>query len=57
MKLLEKRTNKFMTLNQCVNYGKKHMPNDLKIAGFKVSIFISDINIHDSLFYRINYAK
>ena len=57
MKLLEKRTNKLMTLKQCYNYGKKNMPNDLKLAGFKVSVFVSNITIHDSLFYRINYGK
>lgn len=46
-----------MTLKQCYAYGKKHMPIDLKLAGFIVSVFISNININGSLFYRINYGK
>jgi len=46
-----------MTLAQAKRYGNNAMPNDLKRAGFKCSVFQSDPQLHGSLFYRINYSK
>lgn len=46
-----------MTRDQAMRYGKRHMPADLKRAGFECTIFASDLEINGSLFYRINYGK
>lgn len=46
-----------MTQTQALNYGKRHMPNDLRQAGFKVSVAASDSEIHGGLWFRINYSK
>lgn len=46
-----------MTKEQALRYGKRHMPEDLKRAGFECIIFASDLEINGSLFYRINYTK
>ena len=46
-----------MTEKQALRYGKNAMPDDLKRAGFKVSIFKSDIETHGGLWLRINYGK
>lgn len=57
MKLLEKTTGKMLTFKQAYNLGVKNMPSDLKKAGFKVTVFCSNFDIHGSLFYRIGYCK
>lgn len=46
-----------MTIQQARKFGDRNMPNDLKKAGFKTHIFISDLEINGDLFYRINYGK
>jgi hypothetical protein len=46
-----------MTAKQAEGYGDRRMPSYLKRAGFKTSIFISDVDINGSLFYRISYGK
>jgi hypothetical protein len=46
-----------MTKMQAFKYGEKHMPKDLKRAGFQTVIFTSDPVIHGGLWYRINYGK
>ena len=46
-----------MTFNQALRCGKNAMPNDLKRAGFKCTIFRSDKEINGSDFYSINYGK
>ncbi len=40
-----------LSYKQALAYGEKHMPRDLKAAGFKTSIFIGDG------FLRINFGK
>lgn len=46
-----------MTHAQALRYGERHMPLDLKRAGFKTVVFKSDSEIHGGLWYRINYTK
>ena len=46
-----------MTLQQATRYGLRHMPRDLKAAGFQCVVFVSDPDINGSNFYRINYGK
>ena len=46
-----------MTLKQAFRHGNKHMPADLKRAGFKSAIFTSDPEIHGEHYYRIGYGK
>ena len=40
-----------------IKHGNKTMSADLKQAGFKTAIFISDSQINGSKYYRINYSK
>lgn len=46
-----------MTLAQARRYGDLKMPADLKRAGFKTEVFVSDPEINDGVFFRINYGK
>lgn len=46
-----------MTLAQARRYGAKHIPADLKRAGFVPSVYISDPEINGSSFFRVNYSK
>ena len=46
-----------MSRRQALRYAQKHMPKDLKRAGFIPSVFESDPVIHVSHFFRINYGK
>jgi hypothetical protein len=46
-----------MNEKQAKAYGKRNMPSDLRRAGFVVSVFRSDLEIHGADFYRINYSK
>lgn len=45
-----------MTLAQARAYGDRNMPIDLKRAGFKTSVFVSDPEINGGLFFRIGYS-
>lgn len=47
-----------MTHRQALNYGTKNfLTADLRQAGFSVSVFQSDPEIHGSAFFRINIGK
>jgi hypothetical protein len=47
-----------MTEKQAKRFGEKHLiPEDLRKAGFSVSVFRSDAGIHGSHFFRINVGK
>lgn len=46
-----------MTQKQALRYGKNAMPEDLKRAGFKCSVFVSEKEINGSEFFRIVYGK
>ena len=45
-----------MTRAQAQRYGDKHMPADLKRAGFETVIFRSDPEIHGGDWFRVNYG-
>lgn len=42
---------------ECKRWGDRNMPADMKAAGFKTVVFRSDPEIHDGLWFRINYGK
>lgn len=46
-----------MTIDQAKKWGERHMPQDLKKAGFTTVIFESDPELHGGLWYRINFGK
>lgn len=46
-----------MTRKQAMAYGDRHMPRDLKRAGFQTHVFTSDPEIHGSSYQRITYGK
>jgi hypothetical protein len=46
-----------MTEKQAKAYGERNIPQGLRRAGFVVSVFRSDSEIHGADFYRINYSK
>jgi hypothetical protein len=48
-----------MTEKQALRYGNNAMPNDLKKAGFKTTIFCSDDQpeIFNGSYLRINWGK
>lgn len=45
-----------MTHRQARRYGNAHMPVDLRRAGFKTDVFVSDETIHGGLWYRVSYC-
>ena len=46
-----------MTRAEARRYGERHLPSDLKAAGFGVSVFVSDPAIHGQRFFRVLYGK
>ena len=46
-----------MTLAQAKRYGDRNMPRDLKAAGFKTFVGVSDPEIHGGLWFRVDYGK
>lgn len=46
-----------MTREQARRYGERHMPRDLKRAGFKTHVFESDMEIHGAHYFRVTYGK
>lgn len=46
-----------MTQAQAMRYGERNIPRDLKAAGFRTEVFISDHEINGATFFRINYGK
>lgn len=46
-----------MTIEQARQFGDRNMPNDLRRAGFKTFVFVSDIIINGGEWYRITYGK
>lgn len=46
-----------MTQAQAMRYGVCNIPRDLKAAGFRTEVFISDPEINGATFFRINYGK
>ncbi len=46
-----------MTMEQAERFGNRHMPRDLRNAGFQTVIFASDPEIHGGFWFRINYGK
>jgi hypothetical protein len=61
MKLLVKiglhTLDKAMTREQAMRYGQRHMPADLKRAGFQCVVAKSDPEMHGGEWFRINYGK
>lgn len=51
------KLDKLMTMAQAKRYGDKHMPRDLKKAGFKTYVGASDLELHGGLWFRIDYGK
>ena len=49
--------NPVMTLEKALRFANQNMPDDLRRAGFKASIFASSIEIHGGLWWRVNYGK
>jgi hypothetical protein len=45
-----------MTREQARRYGEANMPKDLRQAGFETVVFVSDPEINDATFFRINYG-
>lgn len=45
-----------MTKAQALRHGERHMPRDLKAAGFQTVVFASDLSMHGGLWFRINYS-
>lgn len=45
-----------MTRAQAQRHGDKHMPADLRRAGFECVVFRSDREIHGGDWFRINYG-
>lgn len=43
-----------MTKAQALRHGERHMPRDLKAAGFQTVVLASDLSIHGGLWFRIN---
>ncbi len=48
---------KQMTRAQAQRYGERHMPKDLKKAGFNVVVGLSDAEMHGGVWLRISYGK
>ena len=46
-----------MTREQAQRYGERHMPADLRRAGFNTVVARSDIELHGGEWFRINYGK
>lgn len=46
-----------MTREQAMRYGKRHMPADLKRAGFECFVGKSDAEMHGGVWFRISYGK
>ena len=46
-----------MTREQAHRYGDRHMPADLKRAGFQTVVARSDAELHGGTWFRINYGK
>lgn len=51
------RPGAMMTREQCLRYGDRHMPRDLKRAGFVTHVFRSDREIQGEDYFRITYGK
>jgi hypothetical protein len=48
---------KTMTRERAMRYGSRHMPKDLKRAGFECFVDRSDAEMHGGVWFRINYGK
>lgn len=46
-----------MTESQARRYGDENMPKDLKAAGFKTFVGVSDQDLHGGLWFRVDYGK
>lgn len=46
-----------MTRAQARRYGEANLPADIKAAGFGVSVFASNPEIHGEKFFRVLYGK
>jgi len=46
-----------MTRVAAHRYGERHMPADLKRAGFKTVVAKTDVDLHGGVWLRINYGK
>lgn len=46
-----------MTPKQAQRYGDKHMPGDLRRAGFRTTVFKTTPELHGGTWLRINYGK
>lgn len=45
-----------MTLTQAKRWGDRHMPADLKRAGFETFVGRSDPEMHGGIWYRVSYG-
>lgn len=48
---------RLMTREQAQRYGERHIPADLKRAGFHVFVAKTIVELHGGEWYRINYGK
>lgn len=46
-----------MTRAQAQRYGERHMPHDLKRAGFHCVVARTTPELHGGVWFRINYGK
>ena len=46
-----------MTRQQALRWGDRHMPADLKRAGFQTVIARSDLELHGGSWFRVSYGK
>jgi hypothetical protein len=46
-----------MTREQAQCWGDRHIPKDLKRAGFRAYVFESDPEIHGAMYLRVTFGK
>jgi hypothetical protein len=49
--------NPVKTYAGALRYAEQMMPRDLRLAGFKASVFISDAEIHGGEWFRVSFGK
>jgi hypothetical protein len=50
------QTDQRMTRTQALRYGIRHMPSDLKRAGFECFVSRSDREMHGGVWFRVSYG-
>jgi hypothetical protein len=46
-----------MTREQAQRWGERHMPKDLKRAGFECFVVKTDAEMHGGVWFRVNYGR